>query len=61
MGDGESEQLMMWPALNVIGLLVLLVLVITLGTVSTDRYEREREQRARGRLCPVPSAFDSGR
>ena len=52
---------MMWPALNVIGFLVLMALVITLGTVSTDRNGREREQRARGRLRPVPSAFDSGR
>jgi hypothetical protein len=43
----ESEQLMVWPALNVIGFLVLMALVITLGTVSTDRYERERGQRAR--------------
>ena len=46
-GRWESEQLMVWPALNVIGFLVLMALVITLGTVSTDRYEREREQRAR--------------
>jgi len=47
MGDGESEQLMVWPILNLIGFFVLMGLVIALGTVSTHRYEREREQRAR--------------
>ena len=48
-GRWESEQLMVWPALNVIGFLVLMALVITLGTVSTDRYEREREREQRAR------------
>ena len=46
MGDGESEQLMVWPILNLIGFFVLMGLVITLGTVSTHRYEREQRARA---------------
>ena len=38
----ESEQMLLWPALALIGFLVLMALVVALGTVSTDRYEREQ-------------------
>jgi hypothetical protein len=39
--------MMMWPALTLIGFLVLTALVIAMGTSSTARYEREqRAERA---------------
>ena len=34
--------MMVWPALTLIGFLVLTALVIAMGTQSTARYERER-------------------
>jgi membrane protein implicated in regulation of membrane protease activity len=43
--DEECKKLMVWPALALIGFLVLTAVVIALGTGSTNRYERE--QRAR--------------
>jgi len=55
--DEESEQFMLWPALALIGFLVLTALVIALGTVSTDRYERE--QRAGTKSAP-PAAESIG-
>jgi len=61
MGDGESEQSMVWPAMNVIGFLVLMGLVITLGTVSTDRYEREQRARASSALSAKPSRLAARR
>jgi hypothetical protein len=42
----ESEQFMLWPAVTVIGFLVLTAFVIALGIVSTGRYEREQRARA---------------
>lgn len=36
--------MMVWPALTLIGFLVLTALVIAMGTQSTARYEREREE-----------------
>jgi hypothetical protein len=38
--------MMVWPALTLIGFLVLTALVIAMGTQSTARYEREREERS---------------
>jgi hypothetical protein len=41
--------MMMWPAVTLIGFLVLTALVIAMGTQSTARYEREqRAERATG-------------
>jgi hypothetical protein len=40
-----GEQMMVWPALTLLGFLVLTALVIAMGTQSTARYEREREER----------------
>jgi hypothetical protein len=37
--------MMVWPALTLIGFLVLTAMVIAMGTQSTARYEREREER----------------
>ncbi|WP_167760645.1 hypothetical protein [Blastococcus sp. CT_GayMR16] len=37
--------MMVWPAVTLIGFLVLTALVIAMGTQSTARYEREREER----------------
>lgn len=41
---------MLWPAVTLLGFLVLTALVIALGSQSTARYERERAER------PVPRA-----
>jgi hypothetical protein len=35
--------MVLWPAVSLIGFLVLTALVIAMGTSSTARYERERE------------------
>jgi hypothetical protein len=35
--------MVLWPAVSLIGFLVLTALVIAMGTRSTARYERERE------------------
>jgi hypothetical protein len=37
-----DELMVLWPAVSLIGFLVLTALVIALGTRSTARYERER-------------------
>ncbi|MGY1752914.1 hypothetical protein [Blastococcus sp. SYSU D01042] len=37
--------MVMWPAVTLIGFLVLTALVIAMGTQSTARYERERAER----------------
>jgi hypothetical protein len=37
--------MMLWPAVTLLGFLVLTALVIAMGTQSTARYEREREER----------------
>ena len=42
--------MMVWPALTLLGFLVLTALVIAMGTQSTARYEREREQRSTSSL-----------
>jgi hypothetical protein len=36
--------MMLWPAVTLLGFLVLTALVIAMGTQSTARYEREREE-----------------
>jgi hypothetical protein len=35
-------QMMLWPAVTLLGFLVLTALVIAMGTQSTARYEREK-------------------
>jgi hypothetical protein len=49
--------MVLWPAVTLIGFLVLTALVIAMGTSSTARYEREREAArpgpARGAAEPV--------
>jgi hypothetical protein len=37
--------MMVWPAVTLLGFLVLTALVIAMGTQSTARYERERAER----------------
>jgi hypothetical protein len=48
---GERKQMMLWPAVTLLGFLVLTALVIAMGTSSTARYEREQraERPAAGR------------
>lgn len=46
----ESEHFVWWPALALIGFVVLVGVVIALGTRSTGRYEREQRARARARV-----------
>ena len=41
--------MMVWPALTLLGFLVLTTLVIAMGTRSTARYERERQGTLRAR------------
>jgi multisubunit Na+/H+ antiporter MnhC subunit len=36
--------MMLWPALTLLGFLVLTALVIAMGTQSTARYEAEKQQ-----------------
>ena len=38
--------MMLWPAVTLLGFLLLTALVIAMGTQSTARYEQEQEQRA---------------
>ena len=45
--------MVLWPAVTLIGFLVLTALVIVMGTSSTARYERE--QRAAGVAGPRPT------
>ena len=40
--------MMVWPAVTLLGFLVLTALVIAMGTQSTARYERERAERTAG-------------
>jgi multisubunit Na+/H+ antiporter MnhC subunit len=37
--------MVLWPAVTLVGFLVLTALVIAMGTQSTARYERERAER----------------
>jgi hypothetical protein len=48
--------MMVWPALTLIGFLVLTALVIAMGTQSTARYEREREERS---PAPMPAGAEA--
>ena len=47
--------MVLWPAVTLLGFLVLTALVIGLGTSSTARYEREREQRAANAVPARPA------
>jgi len=38
-----ERSMVLWPAVSLIGFLVLTAVVIAMGTSSTARYERERE------------------
>ncbi|SFK36754.1 hypothetical protein [Geodermatophilus ruber] len=40
--------MVLWPAVTLIGFLVLTALVIVMGTTTTARYEREQRAAARG-------------
>jgi hypothetical protein len=50
--------MMVWPALTLLGFLVLTALVIAMGTQSTARYEREREERT---TSPLPAGAEAMR
>ena len=48
--------MMMWPAVTLLGFLVLTALVIAMGTQSTARYEREqRAERTTGGRSAAPA------
>lgn len=57
MNVGEN-QMMMWPAVTLLGFLVLTALVIALGTKSTARYEQEQraERTTAGRRTAEPAS-----
>ncbi len=44
--DGESEPMVLWPAVTLVGFLLLTALVIAMGTHSTARYEQEKRTAA---------------
>jgi multisubunit Na+/H+ antiporter MnhC subunit len=48
--------MMLWPAVTLLGFLVLTALVIAMGTQSTARYEREREERTTNPRHAAPEA-----
>jgi hypothetical protein len=49
--------MVLWPAVALIGFLVLTAFVIAMGTQSTARYEREQQAETAGRTRePVASA-----
>jgi multisubunit Na+/H+ antiporter MnhC subunit len=43
---GENETMILWPAVALIGFLVLTALVIAMGIRSTALYEREQQSTA---------------
>ncbi|WP_170977987.1 hypothetical protein [Blastococcus sp. CCUG 61487] len=54
--------MVMWPAVTLIGFLVLMALVIAMGTQSTARYERERErERTSGARHTAPEPVGAAR
>ena len=46
--------MVMWPAVTLVGFLVLTALVIAMGTQSTARYEAERRATAQPRTQDAP-------
>ena len=46
--------MVLWPAVTLIGFLVLTALVIVMGTSSTARYEREKSAAAARSTARVP-------
>lgn len=46
--------MVMWPALTLVGFLVLTALVIAMGTKSTARYEAEKQAASTPRTAPEP-------
>ena len=46
-----------WPAVALIGFLVLIAVVIAMGTQSTARYERERQAQAAARTAEPMEAL----
>jgi hypothetical protein len=51
-----EKKMMLWPAVTLLGFLVLTALVIAMGTQSTARYEREREERTANPRHAAPEA-----
>ena len=49
-----------WPAVAVIGFVVLTAFVIAMGTLSVERYERERRAQTRSALRSGPSIGVAG-
>jgi hypothetical protein len=48
---GEIRQMLMWPAVTLLGFLLLMAMVIAMGAQTTARYEREQRDGT-----PVPQA-----
>jgi len=53
--------MVMWPAVTLIGFLVLTALVIAMGTQSTARYERERAEGTSGARHATPEPVGAAR
>jgi hypothetical protein len=48
-------QMVLWPAVALVGFLVLTGLVIVMGTSTTARYEREQRAAARASVTSTPA------
>ena len=48
--------MVLWPAVTLVGFLVLTALVIAMGTSSTARYEREKHAASAGGARPATRA-----
>jgi hypothetical protein len=55
----ESKHVWWWTGLAMIGFLGMIALVVALGIASTDRYERERSEKAASREAPPAPAGSS--
>ncbi|WP_158544782.1 hypothetical protein [Blastococcus sp. TF02-09] len=53
--------MVMWPAVTLIGFLVLTALVVAMGMQSTARYERERAEGTAGARHASPEPVGAGR
>jgi multisubunit Na+/H+ antiporter MnhC subunit len=53
--------MVLWPAVTLLGFLILTALVIAMGTQSTARYERERAERTASPRQVTPEAVHAVR
>ena len=54
-------QMVLWPAVALVGFFFLTAVVIAMGTSTTSRYEREREQSAAAGRSPAAEPVGAAR